>query len=169
MLYNTKRGFTLMELLVVVVIIGILTAVAVPQYKKSVIKAKLANARMLLTSVVQAQEAYYLANGHYATQLSQLDIDVPDNGTCPNPGDICVTLTDYYLNGWEHHLYGVRASLKEPTTTANGYIYFLNDGPGMYATIFPKGMYCTDKGSSGYCTGKRLSYSFFNLGMFKDQ
>ena len=166
---TTRNGFTLIEMLVVVLIIGILAAVAVPQYQKAVIKAKLANARTLLKSVVQAQEGYYLANGQYATQLNQLDIDIPNNGTCPNLGDICVTLTDYYSSGWEHHLYGVRASLKEPTTTSNGYIYFLNDGPGVYANTFPKGMYCTDTGSSGYCTGSRISSSFYGLGMFKDQ
>ena len=74
---RTTRGFTLIELLVVVLIIGILTAVAVPQYQKAVVKSRLAILKNLVQTVANAQEVYYLAHGDYATQLSQLDIDIP--------------------------------------------------------------------------------------------
>ena len=161
------HGFTLIELLIVVLIIGILSAIAVPQYQKAVIRTKLANARAILKTIIQAQESYYLTHGVYAKQLNQLDVNLPSDGTCPQVGDICVQLTDYIVRAGEPHLYGVRASLKEPSNTSNGYIYFLNDGPGMYKDIFPRGLYCTDNGSKGYCEGGRISYSFFGLGMFK--
>ncbi|MBR2865669.1 MAG: prepilin-type N-terminal cleavage/methylation domain-containing protein [Elusimicrobiaceae bacterium] len=58
-----KKGFTLIELLVVVLIIGVLSAVALPQYRKSVFKAKLAQADVLISAYKKAIQSYLLANG----------------------------------------------------------------------------------------------------------
>ena len=73
---KNRSAFTLIELLVVVLIIGILAAVAVPQYQKAVEKARVARVLPLLRSIVMAQDAHYLATGEYTTELDDLDISI---------------------------------------------------------------------------------------------
>ena len=71
-------GFTLIELLVVVLIIGILAAVAVPQYQKAVAKARLSQAWIGVRAIEDAQQAFFLSHGYYATDLTSLDVEMPD-------------------------------------------------------------------------------------------
>ena len=73
-------GFTLIELLVVVLIIGILAAVALPQYKKAVLKTRLATLKPMVVSISQAADAFYLTTGTYPwNQLDALDVDISHN------------------------------------------------------------------------------------------
>ena len=69
-----KGAFTLIELLVVVLIIGILAAVAVPQYQKVVLKSRFSKLMPIGKSLAQANETYFLANGVYSERLNQLDV-----------------------------------------------------------------------------------------------
>ena len=71
------RGFTLIELLVVVFIIGILAAIALPQYEVAVRKSRVARVLPVLKSIVNAKQVYYMANGQYTADLDTLDIDFP--------------------------------------------------------------------------------------------
>ena len=71
---TTTNAFTLIELLVVVLIIGILVAVALPQYQKAVIKSRFAGLKILTKSLADAEEAYYLANGEYTRDLDILGV-----------------------------------------------------------------------------------------------
>ncbi len=77
-----KKGFSLIELLVVVLIIGILAAIALPQYQVAVFRTRFNALRFTSVQITQALERYYLVAGKYTSDWSQLDIEVPKNITC---------------------------------------------------------------------------------------
>jgi prepilin-type N-terminal cleavage/methylation domain-containing protein len=76
MLIN-KKAFTLIELLVIVLIIGILAAIALPQYQKAVWRSRSSQLQTYLKQLSDAQESYKLANSSYSNNFANLDIDFP--------------------------------------------------------------------------------------------
>ena len=78
---NNTKAFTLIELLVVVLIIGILAAVALPQYQKAVEKSRATQAITLLKSAYNAAKAYQLASGEWPESFDELALEIPWTGT----------------------------------------------------------------------------------------
>ena len=78
---QNQHAFTLIELLVVVLIIGILAAVALPQYNKAVEKSRATQALTILKTVYDAANAYKLANGEWPSTFDELAVDIPWTGT----------------------------------------------------------------------------------------
>ena len=89
-----KKGFTLLELLVVVLIIGILASIALPQYRKAVLKADLSRGIALVESLYKAQQVYYLTHGDYAADLDDLDVSIPKDDSCTKTTSSTVSYYD---------------------------------------------------------------------------
>lgn len=62
---RNKKGFTLVELMIVVIIIGILTAVGVPLYMGYVKDAKVASAKAVIGTIVNAEKLYHQKSGAF--------------------------------------------------------------------------------------------------------
>ena len=71
---KTRKGFTLVELAVVIVIIGVLAAFGVPRFLKSVERSKASEAFSYLAAVRSAQERSQARNGTYEATIANLDI-----------------------------------------------------------------------------------------------
>ena len=82
---KNKKAFTLLELLVVVLIIGILATVALPQYQKAVLKSRAAAIMPILDMLTKGEEIYYLNKGEGTLDARELDIQLP--GTCVSTTD----------------------------------------------------------------------------------
>jgi len=74
---KTQAGFTLVELAIVIVIIGVLAAFGVPRFRDSVERSKAAEAFNYLSAVRTAQERYHGLEGTYADAVSKLDVKLP--------------------------------------------------------------------------------------------
>lgn len=73
MKFGSQKGFSLVELLVVVGIIGVLAAVGVPKYQRYMARSKNVAALTRGTEIAKAQEVYKISNTTYATGAAQLD------------------------------------------------------------------------------------------------
>jgi type IV pilus assembly protein PilE len=74
-----QRGFTLIELMIAVAIIGVLAAVAYPSYMDYVKKSNRAAAQAFLLTVAQRQQTHLMNNRAYANSLTSLGIVMPDD------------------------------------------------------------------------------------------
>ena len=73
---SSLKGFTLIELVVVVIIIGILAAIALPRYGKTVENSRVAEATSVLGTIREAQMRYVAEYDDYTNVLSDLDLNI---------------------------------------------------------------------------------------------
>ena len=75
--FTRQCGFTLIEILVVVAIIGVLAAIAVPSYRNSIIASNRSVAQAALLDLANRQEQFFLDNRTYTSDLT--DLGYPQN------------------------------------------------------------------------------------------
>ena len=116
---NNRKGFSLIELLIVVVIIGILAAIAIPKFANTKEKAYIAQMKSDLKNLASAQESYFADNNTYAT-YAQISA-APYSWTLSGGAQVTPTLVAA-AGGWS-------AALVDARVTSAG----ATDNCGIYA------------------------------------
>ena len=102
---NRNKGFTLIELMIVIAIIGILAAIAIPQFQAYRNRAFNAAAQADIHNIGITQEAYYIDNGRYCSSVTKLTGMQPgymqsENVWAGTVGSVFgYTITTYHIRG----------------------------------------------------------------------
>lgn len=122
-LLTNESGFTLIELMVVVAIIALLAATALPQFRKYQAKSRTSEAKLALAGIYTAEESYYAEYNHYYTCLGFMGF-IP-SGT---------SLERYYYTGFSDlgaaHAQTPTACSGTASAPALSYFYAGEKGPG---------------------------------------
>lgn len=97
-----QRGFTLVELLIVIVVLAILVGIAYPSYQNYVTKSRRADAKSMLSQVASRQEQYFLNNKSYTSGLAA--VWSPDTSDADGDG-----VTNEFVSEAGYYALGVAA------------------------------------------------------------
>ncbi len=73
---DCKNGFTIIELLIVIIVIGILSALALPSFMNQARKAKQSEAKIYIGSMNRAQQTTYMESGRFTDEISALSLGI---------------------------------------------------------------------------------------------
>ena len=107
-IHNSKRGFTLIELMIVVVIIGILAALAIPRFMRATTKAKQSEAKQILKQIYVMEHSYRQEYNSYAC-----------DGEEASAGDAFATIGVEIMNS-ARYTYAITADSNSFTAVATG-------------------------------------------------
>jgi prepilin-type N-terminal cleavage/methylation domain-containing protein len=110
-----RQGFTLIELMVVLVVIGILVAVLIPRWANSRDRAFQAAMKSDLRNLATAEESYFFDNATYTTALSSLPVFRASQG-------VVVTVNEATMGGWS-------ATAAHQNASKQCYLYIGNASP----------------------------------------
>ena len=117
----SQRGFTLVELLIVVVIIGLLATIAIPKFANTKEKAYIASMKSDLRNLATAEEAFFYDSAKYTTNLALLNNFQFTSGTTPVlntvPGGWSARVTSSFATGKACALFSGAAPPVAPATT----------------------------------------------------
>ena len=140
---KNKKGFTLLELLVVVLIIGILASVALPQYKVAVKKATLSKYMAIVKALKEAQDRYFLTNGVFANDIDNLDIELSLDSSCTK---VTKSASSSYVCG--DNKYGIFNSNAQAGDSTIRYLQFLSGGQEI---LFPHIIFRREHNEDTFC------------------